>query len=68
MFSGDKTVSPHISPSDAKIAPDFVRLRVTVNESIVVLWLSKQAPAGAQKTSEGASSAVCYLEKAAVLS
>ena len=32
-----KSINPHISPIDAKIAPDFLRQRVLATESIVIL-------------------------------
>ena len=63
-----RMTSPHFSPGDAMIAPDFLRQRVPATMSVSGIRLRKHVPAGAKKTSKDVSSAVCDDAMAGMLS
>ncbi len=41
-----RCINPHISPSDAKIAPDFLMRPFPGAPPVGILWMSKSAPGG----------------------
>ncbi len=46
-------INPHISPSDAKIAQDFFRLRVPATESIAVAMVEEARARRRKKDQRG---------------